>query len=216
MVITYYGISCFKIQSGDTTLAIDPFDKESGLTPPRFRTDIALTTHNHSNHNNIDSLADKEDINVFKITGPGEYEIHGIQIHGVSSFHDAKEGKEKGKNTIYIITWENLRIVHLGDYGENTLRDEIHEAIGTPDILFVPVGGGDTIDAEMATKLINQIEPRIIIPMHYKIPGLKEKISGVEVFMKEMGEKSIPEERLTIKKSAVPTDSQKIIVLKTP
>ena len=217
MVITYYGLSCFKIQSGDTTLAIDPFDKESGLTPPRFQTDVTLITHNHSNHNNFDSLAGKgDDGQVFKISGPGEYEIHGIQVHGISSFHDTKNGDEKGKNTIYIITWEDLRLVHLGDYGEEKLRDDVHEAIGTPDILFIPIGGKDTIDAESATKLINQIEPRIIVPMHYKISGLKTKIDGVEVFMKEMGEKSTPEERLTIKKSAVPTDTQKIVVLQTP
>lgn len=216
MVITYYGLSCFKIQSGDTTLAIDPFDKESGLTPPRFQTDVALITHDHPNHNNFDSLAAKGDSNVFKISGPGEYETHGISVRGISSFHDSKNGSKKGKNTIYIITWEDLRLVHLGDYGEETLRDDVHEAIGTPDILFIPVGGEDTIDAETATKLINQIEPRIIVPMHYKIPGLKNKTDGVEVFMKEMGEKSTPEERLTIKKSNVPEDTQKIVVLTTP
>lgn len=216
MVITYYGLSCFKIQSGDTTLAIDPFDKESGLTPPRFQTDVALITHNHPNHNNFDSLTGKGEAEVFKINGPGEYEIHGISVRGISSFHDTEKGAKKGKNTIYVITWEDLRLVHLGDYGEDKLRDDIHEAIGTPDILFIPVGGKDTIDAEMATKLINQIEPRIIIPMHYKISGFKEKLDGVEVFMKEMGEKPVPEERLTIKKNSVPVDSQKIIVLKTP
>lgn len=216
MIITYYGLSCFKIQSGDTVLAIDPFAKESGLTPPRFQTDVALVTHPHQNHDNIDSLASKEKGNVFKITGPGEYEIHGIHIHGVSSYHDADKGAKRGKNTIYIITWEDMRIVHLGDYGEDKLRDDVHEAIGTPDILFVPVGGNDTIDAEIAAKLVNQIEPRIVVPMHYKITGLKNKIDGVEAFMKEMGEKSAPEERLTIKKSAVPTDTQKIVVLQTP
>src|SRR3989344_6720771 len=114
MVITYYGVSCFKIQSGDTVLAIDPFGKESGLTPPRFQTDVALITHAHENHSNFDSLASKGgDTEVFKINSPGEYEIHGIQIHGVSSAHDASGGLERGKNTAYIITWEDIRIVHL-------------------------------------------------------------------------------------------------------
>lgn len=216
MVITYYGISCFKIQSGDTVLAVDPFGKESGLTTPRFQTDVALITHAHENHNNFDSLASKGDTNVFKINGPGEYEIHGIQIHGVPSAHDTSGGAERGKNTIYIISWEDMRVVHMGDYGEDKLRDDVHEAIGTPDILFVPVGGNDTIDAETAAKLVNQLEPRIVIPMHYKIPGLKNKIAGVDIFLKEMGEKSAPEDRLTIKKSALPTDTQKVIVLKTP
>ena len=216
MVISYYGISCFKIQSGDTVLAIDPFDKSSGLMPPRFQTDIVLSSHSHANHNNIDSLSPKQDTDIFAVTTPGEYEIHGIQIRGISSWHDAKSGELKGKNTIYIIEWENLRVVHMGDYGEEKLREELHETIGTPDILMLPVGGTDTIDAEMAAKIITHIEPRIIIPMHYKIPGVKTKWEGLEKFLKEMGEKAVPEERLTIKKKDVPADSQRVVVLKTP
>lgn len=216
MVITYYGVSCFKIQSGEVVLAIDPFGKESGLTPPRFQSDVALSTHDHPNHHYLESLAGKNDKEVFTITGPGEYEIHDIQIRGIPSFHDAKSGATKGKNTIYVIEWENLRMVHLGDFGEEKLREDLHEAIGTPDVLFLPIGGGDTIDSEVAAKLINTIEPRIIIPMHYKISGWKAKVDGVEVFLKEMGEKVAPEERLTIKKKDVPSDSQRLVVLKTP
>lgn len=216
MVISYYGISCFKIQSGDTVLAVDPFDKSSGLTPPRFQTDIVLSSHNHSNHNNIDALAPKQDAEIFSVITPGEYEIHGVQIRGISSWHDAKSGAEKGANTIYIIEWENLRVVHMGDYGEDKLREELHEEIGTPDILIVPVGGGDTIDVETAAKLITHIEPRIIIPMHYKIPGVKTKWDSVETFLKEMGEKPAAEDRLTIKKKDVPAENQRVVVLKTP
>src|SRR3989344_1760230 len=100
MVITYYGLSCFKIQSGETVLAIDPFSKESGLTPPRFTSHAVLVSHDHENHNNIEALASKEDDGVFKITGPGEYEFKGSVVRGISSFHDAKGGKVKGKNTI--------------------------------------------------------------------------------------------------------------------
>ena len=216
MVITYYGVSCFKIQSGDTVLAVDPYSKESGLTPPRFLAHAALSTHDHENHNNIEALSSKDD-RVFKITGPGEYEFKGVLIRGVESFHDDKNGKQKGKNTIYIIEWEGMKLAHLGDYGEETLRSEIQEALGTPDILFLPVGGGDTIDGEAAAKLANQIEPRVIIPMHYKISGLKAKLDGVEVFMKEMGEKAEAEEKFTIKKSGLPNaEDSKIVILKTP
>ncbi len=217
MIITYYGLSCFKIQSGDTVIAIDPFSKNSGLTPPRFEAHMVLSSHGHENHANIDSLSEKENNSLFKITGPGEYEFKGITVRGIPSYHDAKKGKTNGKNTIYIVEWEDMRLAHMGDYGEEEFRSEVQEAIGTPDILFVPVGGGDTIDAEMAAKLINQIEPRMVIPMHYKISELKAKLDGVEVFMKEMGEKATPEDRLTIKKKDVPSAEQsKIVVLKTP
>ena len=217
MVITYYGLSCFKIQSGETVLAVDPFSKESGLTPPRFEAHAVLVTHSHENHNNIEALSGKKEESLFKITGPGEYEFKGIIVRGIESFHDNKNGKQKGKNTIYVIEWEGMRLAHLGDYGEETLRSEIQEALGTPDILFLPVGGGDTIDGESAAKLANQIEPRVIIPMHYKISGLKAKLDGVEIFMKEMGEKAEPEEKFTIKKSGLPNaEDSKIVILKTP
>ena len=231
MVITYYGLSCFKIQSGDMVIAIDPFSKECGLTPPRFEAQAVLSTHNHENHNNTESLSNKSarlpdgKESIFKITGPGEYEFKGILVRGIDSFHDAKGGKIKGKNTIYIIEWEGMRLAHMGDYGEESLRSEVQEALGTPDILFMPVGGpaspsqggGDTVDAETAAKFINEIEPRVIIPMHYKVSGLKTKLDGVEVFMKEMGEKAEAEDRFTVKKNALPAaEESKIVILKTP
>lgn len=216
MVITYYGLSCFKIQSGETVIAVDPFSKESGLTPPRFEAHAVLVTHDHENHNNIESLSNKND-GIFKITGPGEYEFKGILVRGIESFHDSKNGKTKGKNTIYMIEWEGMKLAHMGDYGEETLRGEIQEALGTPDILFVPVGGVDTIDSEVAAKFVNKVEPRIIIPMHYKISGLKTKLDGVDIFMKEMGEKVEAEEKLTIKKNALPAaEESRIVILKTP
>ena len=217
MVITYYGLSCFKIQSGDTVLATDPYDKDSGLTPPRFQTDVVTVSHNHENHSNIDALSSKSEEGVFKITVPGEYEIKVIRVNGVESYHDSKNGADKGRNTVFVIEWEGMRLVHLGDYGESSLRNELLEAIGTPDILFIPVGGADTIDAEEAAKLLNQVEPRIIIPMHYKISGIRAKLDGVEMFMKEMGEKVEPEEKFTIKKSGLPNaEESKIVILKTP
>lgn len=200
-------------------MAIDPFSKESGLVPPRFEAHAVLSTHDHENHNNIEALASKAEDGTFKITGPGEYEFRGITVRGIPSFHDSKEGKSKGKNTIYAVEWEGMKIVHLGDYGEKELRSDIQEALGTPDIMFIPVGGdgGGTIDAETAAKLLNNVEPRIIIPMHYKIAGLKDKLDSVDVFMKEMGEKAEPEDKFTIKKKDLPTAEQsKIVILKTP
>ena len=202
MVITYYGLSCFKIQSGDTVIAIDPYAKESGLTPPRFEAHAALSTHAHPNHDNVESISEKGGEHILHIVGPGEYEFKGIVVRGIPSFHDDKKGAKKGKNTIYVIEWEEMRLVHMGDYGEAELRSEVQEAIGTPDILFVPVGGADTIDAERAAKLVSQIEPRIVVPMHYKIPELKDKLDGVEVFLKE---KDLPS-----------AEQSKIVVLKTP
>ncbi len=211
MVITYYGLSCFKVQSGDLVIAVNPYDKEAGLTPPRFQTDIALVSKDTPLFNNTEALAQKGDSEAFVITGPGEYEVQGVRVRGFPSFPE--KGKSGVINTVYAIEFEGMRVVFMGGYEEKTLRDELHEAIGTPDILCIPVGGGDVIDAEVAAKTINIIEPRIVVPTHYKISGTKEKHDSVEVFLKEIGEKPKSEERLTIKKKEVPTDTQRIVLL---
>jgi len=214
MVITWYGQSCFKIQSGETVLFTDPFCKEIGLTPPRGQANIVTVSHQHSDHNNYDSLTGDPLV----IKGPGEYEAKGINIKGVLSFHDNKEGKERGTNTIYIIDVEGIKICHLGDLGQEKLTDEQIDEIDGVDILMVPVGGTVTLGGEEAVEVINQIEPRLIIPMHYKISGLtglSTKLDGVDVFLKEMGTgKKEAQDKLTLKKKDLPQESTDVVVMK--
>lgn len=212
MVIQWYGQSCFKITSGDLVIAIDPFSKEIGLTPPRFKTDILLKTHDHRDHSNIESIPD----GAFIIESAGEYEIKGVPIVGIESFHDENNGKDRGKNTIYKFEVEEMKLAHLGDFGEKEIRSDTLDELGDIDILFIPVGGNYTIDAEGAEKIIRQIEPRIVIPMHYKIPSLSVKLAPVEEFMKEMGIKKYEtEEKLVIKKKDLPeAEKTKVVVLK--
>lgn len=213
MVITWYGQSCFKLQAGDLVGVIDPYGKEIGLTPPRFRADFVMVTHNHPDHDNADSIPE----NPFLITGPGEYEIKGVYVKGIETYHDKQNGKERGMNTIYIVEIEGIKICHMGDFGEGKLRDETVEQIGDVDILMIPVGGKFTIDAEEAAQVIGQIEPRIVIPMHYKISGLKAPLESAELFLKEMGIKNAEtEEKLVIKKKDLPEEGLRIVVLKTP
>ena len=201
MIITYYGATCFKIQSGETVLAIDPYTKEAGLTPPRFQTDIALSTRNHPLSNNTDALAGSP----FVITSPGEYETKGISVEGIAA----------GVHTLYVIEWEGMRLCHLGALNEKQLSDTTRERIGTPDILFVPVGGVNALDAEEAVHVINLIEPRIAIPMYYAFPGFTNLgLHTVDVFLKEIGSSSVAEEKLTLKKKDVPQDEMKVVVLK--
>ena len=201
MVITYYGVTCFKIQAGDTVLAIDPYTKEAGLTPPRFQTDIVLSTRNSPLTNNTSALAGDP----FIITSPGEYETKGISIEGIAA----------GEHTIYVIEWEGMRLCHVGALSEKQLPDETRERIGTPDILFVPVGGVNALDAEEAVHVINSIEPRIAIPMYYAFPGFSAlPLNKVDVFLKEIGSSVEAEDKLTLKKKDVPQDEMKITVLK--
>ncbi|MDD2753176.1 MAG: MBL fold metallo-hydrolase [Candidatus Portnoybacteria bacterium] len=211
MVITWYGQSCFKIQSGETVLFTDPFAKEIGLTPPRGQANIVTISHNHFDHNNSEAINGGSLV----IDEPGEYESKGVDIKGILSFHDDKEGKERGTNTIYIIDMEGMKICHLGDLGQAKLTAEQVEKIDGVDILMIPVGGTYTIDEEMAAEIINQIEPRIVIPMHYKIPGLTSKIEGVDAFLKEMGvAKKETVDKLTLKKKDLPEGDMQVITMR--
>lgn len=212
MVITWYGQSCFKIQSGETVIFTDPFDKSIGLTPPRGLAHIVTVSHQHFDHSNIQSLSGEPLI----IDGPGEYETKGVSVKGIFSFHDDKEGKERGANTIYVIEVEGMKICHLGDLGQKKLTDQQLEQINEVDILMIPVGNADaTIDGEEAAEIINQIEPRIVIPMHYKIPGLNLKFAGVEDFLKEMGvAKKETTDKLTLKKKDLPPEETQVVVMR--
>lgn len=213
MVLTWYGQSCFKIQSGDLVIAIDPYNKEIGLTPPRFKADIIAVTHGHHDHNNVESMPE----GAFVLNGPGDYEIKGVAVTGIPTFHDDKEGKERGANTAYVFDIEGIRVAHLGDFGEAKIRPETVDELGEIDILLIPVGGTYTIDAELAAEVANAIEPKVVIPMHYAIPSLKVKLDGVDTFLKEMGVKNVsPEDRLTIKKKElIESNTTSVVVLKT-
>lgn len=212
MVISWYGQACFKLQSGSQTVIIDPFDKKIGLKPPAGEAQMVLVTHDHYDHNNVEAVKGEP----FVADGPGEYEYQGIRVKGIRSFHDDKKGAERGLNTIYVVRMEGLRIVHLGDLGQNELTDKQVEEIGSADVLMVPVGGVYTMSGGEAPGIVNQVEPRIAIPMHYAVPGLAVKLESVDVFLKEIGVKDVqPQEKLTVKKTAASEDARtEVVVMK--
>ncbi len=216
MQIIWRGQSCFQIafQRGKNNLVnviIDPFDEGIGLRIPKLEADIVLISHNHPDHNNIKAISG----NPFFIDGPGEYEIKEVFIQGIAGFHDDSQGKERGETTIYIIEAEGMRICHLGDLGQKELSPEQAEEIGEIDILMLPIGGVYTISAKEAVSVMSQIEPKIIIPMHYLIPKLKIKLEGIDKFLKITGLKKIePLPKLSIKKKDLSEEEAKIIVLK--
>ncbi len=210
MKITWHGQSCFKIVTKDTTIITDPFSKDIGLKPPHYEANIVTISHDHYDHNNVSALRGEP----FVIKGAGEYELRDIVILGINSFHDQKEGKERGPNTIYVIEAEdNMRICHLGDLGQKELTDEQIDAIGDIDILMIPVGGVYTIDSEEAANIINAIEPKIVIPMHYKIPGLNIKLGEIDDFLKEMGASKEAVEQLIVKKKDLTKEETKVLVM---
>lgn len=213
MDIYFYGQACFRIKGKNASVLIDPYKEEfTGLKLPKdLSASLAISTHNHDDHNNLAQVTDA----VLKITGPGEYEVNGVSVVGVSTFHDKEDGAQRGRNTVYNITVDGLNIVHLGDLG-HTLSEEQIEEIGATDILLVPVGGVYTIDSKGASDVVSQLEPKIVIPMHYKLAGLKFELDPIENFLKEMGfESAEPQSKLSITKDKLPEELQVIVLNKS-
>jgi len=213
MTISWYGHSCFKItnQGGHLTIITDPFDKKIGLTPPRASSDIVTISHDHFDHNNAKVIGGEP----FLIEGPGEYEVKGIRITGISSYHDKNQGEERGSNTIYLIRVDDIRVCHLGDLGQEKLTDKQLESIGDVDVLMIPVDGVYTINAREAVKIVKQIEPNITIPMHYKLPGLTEKFNDVKDFLKEVGLNGKQKvDKLTLRKKDLVGKEMEVVVMK--
>jgi len=212
MYITWLGYSCFKLQekSGNdgVTLITDPFGKDLGLKVPHFEADIVTISHDHSDHNNKEALRGDP----FIINTAGEYDIKNIFIEGVEAFHDNNKGEVKGNNIIYRIDIDNISVTHLGDLG-HTLDSKQLEILAGTDILLIPVGGKFTLDSKKAVEVVSQIEPRIVIPMHYKTPGLKEDLDGVEKFIKELGLTPRKEEKLKISKKDLPQEDMELVIL---
>lgn len=214
MDIYWYGQSCVKLKGKTASVVIDPFDPEfTGLKLPKdLEADVVLKTHNHQDHSNV--LAVKPLGESLILEGPGEYEVKGVVITGVDSFHDKSQGSERGKNTIFHILMDGLNIVHLGDLGQDKLSEEQLETIETTDILFVPIGSVYTIDAKEAAEIVAQLEPKVIIPIHYKIEKLKFDLDSVEKFLKEMGAEGVePQVKLSISKEKLPEEPE-VVVLK--
>lgn len=215
MDIYWYGQACFKVKGKNATIVIDPFDPDFiGLKLPKpseLEADAVLVTHGHKDHSNIDAVPNE----AIEVLGPGEYEIKGVSINGIGVFHDGVQGEERGKNTIYHLEMDGLHIVHLGDLGHTLTEDQVQE-IGDTDILMVPVGGNYTIDAKMAAEVVSQLEPRIIIPMHYSLPGVKADLEGVDSFLKEMGKEDVvSQSKLTITKDKLPDEPQVVLLNKS-
>jgi len=209
MTITWYGHSCFRLENKDVSVLTDPFYPEIGLRPPKIKDAIILVSHQHYDHNNIEGMPGDS----FLAKGPGEYEAKGVFIKGIQSFHDKSQGQERGLNTIFVIKMEDMVLVHLGDFGQEKLSEEQIEKIGEVDILMVPIGGTYTANYKEAVELIHEIEPKIVIPMHYKIEGLKLDIDGPEKFLKEISLTPEKVERsCKIQKKNLPAEEMKLFM----
>lgn len=217
MNIQYYGHSCFKITTKpagrateDVLIFMDPFDKSIGLRPPQGQADIVFVSHHHSDHDNVSALKGDPII----VDTPGEYSIKGVNIIGIDTFHDKKEGAELGRNTIFILESENIKICHMGDLGTE-LNSEQLDKMGHIDILLIPVGGKYTIDGKEAAEIARKIEPAIVVPIHFKVPGLKIDIADEKLFCSEAGNCSKEKiSKINLKKKDLEEKSMETLIMR--
>lgn len=211
MKISYYGHACFKIKCKESIFLIDPYDASTGLKVPKTKADVVLVSHGHHDHNNV-SVAGKD---ALVIDGPGEYEIKDTFVYGKEAYHDNSNGQERGVITMYLIEDEKVRIAHLGDLGQKQLTKAQLEFLDNVDVLLIPVGGQYTINSSEAATIINDIEPRIVIPMHYNVPGLKlnKTLEGVDSFIKELGLNPEKTDELKVTPDNLPNNDMKLVIL---
>jgi L-ascorbate metabolism protein UlaG (beta-lactamase superfamily) len=204
MEITWLGYSCFRLKGKQTTIVTDPFPPSLGYSLGKLTADIITISHPHPGHSYIEGVSGEYKV----LSGPGEYEINNVPIVGIVTYHDGEHGVQRGKNTIYVFEIDDLVICHLGDIGHVLTADQVQK-IGSVDILLVPVGGVSTIDATHAAELVRHMEPKIVIPMHYKTLVLKRELATVDRFLTEMGIKeAVPVPKLSVNKNSLPLSLQ--------
>ena len=181
MRIRWHGHSCWEI-TNEITLVTDPHDGKSiGISAPDITGDIILISHDHYDHNDVESVEKKESI---VKRDEQEETVKGVMIKGVKSFHDESAGAKRGENIIYLFSMDDISFCHLGDLGHELSENAIQQ-IGDVDVLFIPIGGNFTIDAHKVWDVINGIKPRVVVPMHYKIGGLSLPITGIDPFLEK-------------------------------
>jgi L-ascorbate metabolism protein UlaG (beta-lactamase superfamily) len=209
MEISWLGHSCFQLKGKSVTLITDPFspqtDSPAGLG--KVSASIVTISHDHQGHNNATGVGGNPRV----VRGPGEYEISDVLITGVASYHDNERGKQLGRNTIYVIHMDDLVICHLGDLG-HTLQEEQMEEVADADVLFVPIGGQHTINAAAAAEVISQVEPRVVIPMHYA-PAEDDASNALNKFCREMGVELVQgQPKLNVTRTTLPAETQVVIL----
>ncbi len=206
MEITWHGLSCFRLTGrGQASIITDPYRDGLGLPPLKVRGDVVTVSHDAKGHNNINAVSGRR----HAISGPGEYEIGNVFITGISTV--INEGETQ--NVLFLFDYGDVTIAHLGDMAKVPIQTQT-EALEQVDVLLVPVGGGKSLNAAKAAELVSMLEPSIVIPMHYNIPGLKIDLENVDRFLKEMGINDPGEESILKISGSLPEETR--VILLTP
>jgi L-ascorbate metabolism protein UlaG (beta-lactamase superfamily) len=211
MEITWYGHSCFRItERGMASVVCDPYDHRAvGLEALKLKADIITVSHEKPGHNFLAAVKGEPYI----ITGPGEYEIGSVFITGIQTNGVHKHDPEVPRNTLYVFQYEDVTIVHLGALDRVPSQTEV-EALGPVNIVLVPVGGGDSLNSSKAAEVISLLEPNIVIPMHYELPGSTLTLDPLKKFIKEMGLPDLTSQpSLKVTSAGSLPDETKVVVL---
>jgi len=208
MEITWHGHACFRLFQRGASAVTDPYEREIGFELPRLGADIVTVSHDHPGHRYAKGVRRRK----LSIMGPGEYEVNGVFITGIATFHDGKKGGARGPNTIYLFNFDGLKICHLGDLGHIPTQAQV-EALNSVNVLLVPVGGVSTINAAQAAEVVSLTEPNIVVPMHYRLPKLAFRLDPVAKFLKAIGLDDVsPQEKISVTKSSLPEETRVILL----
>ena len=204
MEISWLGHSCYRIRGRQATVVTDPYSPNLGYSLGKPTARIVTVSHQHPGHSYTQGIGGKPRL----VTGPGEYEISGVIIIGIATFHDGDGGRKRGKNTIYLMEIDEISVCHLGDLGHVLTAEQVEE-LGNIDVLLLPVGGLSTINAPMAAEIVRQLEPKAVIPMHYKTKAVTRELEPVDRFLKEIGTGEVATQaKLSFTKSNLPLGTQ--------
>jgi L-ascorbate metabolism protein UlaG (beta-lactamase superfamily) len=211
MEITWYGHSCFRLTERNyATVVTDPFDNKAvGYDPLKLKGEIVTVSHDAPGHSNSDAVKGVTHV----LTGAGEFEIGDVFITAVQTGGDGgKKNRDGIRNTLYVFDYDGITVAHLGDLQEVPTQSEV-EALGTVNVLLVPVGGGSSLNAAKAAEVVSLIEPNLVVPMHYSTADTKLKLDSLSKFLKEMGLGKIDAQpSLKVTRSGLPAET-KVVVL---
>lgn len=206
MEVRWLGHACFLCEGNGIRLLTDPFSKEVGYPLPQEVVDIVTVSHDHYDHNAVQILPGHPQV----IGEAGVHEAKGLKVEGFAVYHDEVRGAKRGKNVIFAWEMDGIRLCHLGDLG-HLLEPATVTAIGEVDLLMIPVGGVYTIDAPAAFRVVEQLRPRLVLPMHYKTPSLSFELAPVEDFTRYF-ERVRREKALRLEKDGLPEEREVVLL----
>jgi L-ascorbate metabolism protein UlaG (beta-lactamase superfamily) len=206
MEITWYGRACFRLKGRDATVITDPCPPPTGFVAGKHDVELLTISHDHADHAYTRSITAG-----LTLTRPGEYEYSDVLINGVRTFHDGARGAERGENIVFSIELDGVHVAHLGDLGHLLTEEQLSE-LGPVDVLLVPAGGVFTLPPVEAAEVVAQVNPKIVIPMHFQVDGASTDLLPSDTFLHEMASEPIRQPKASVTPSSLPDETQVVLL----